>query len=726
MFSWLFVSLRTSSDRQANLSSCIFLFLYFCCCFSLLTRGRVSVFFGPGGGGGGGGVMSCLAAVASCQNSRWPLAKTQFVHYFSLSISCRVFRLPFEVRFAGIVGKSIVGRSCWKELLERACLEQRLKEDLNFVWVYRLSLQFYSLCSRTCSLSEIWAHTRMTTKPSNASLSFVVGTHIYQNTVPDLVDFLMIFIFVLDCASLSGSAMRSIGSWRKSLHTDSNSSPWNRSHLFWKDNRETQVIHRQSTQSHLCTESCDQSLQLLDELFSAITRHLSRNTVELFSVKRHPSNFRQFYFSPLAFGRSQTKHLLANFSSAVRWSKFSRFRGRQLSTSSSFLSTGSPIFTLLQPSATARPLLKMKTQHQVKLHKIVSFSTSGFQKFHQPSKNDNKTRLQRQARTSRSVAVRHVDYDIIVRIFGVFLTSAHVIHVVCVMISMLMTCARDHPEVAMANTRMRECNKNGATTSRSRLIDATLFGWSVLRRLDCEDRSTTQARVMQAKTRQDAGGWWQVGTVVHVRTIAYPWKGRGKGWSEESTSKTLTDCQIESRRSSCWSCLLTSVRTVHTFTLQLVAAAWITMKSDFFRKLQQFDAYPKTLEDFRVKTFAGAAGESEKCLVEVVFADRVLLSRWLVIICHSSWACLNLFESWCDRNFLRLNSVPNTSRRQTSTYRKFNSKKKMSHQNSFVCQLDLAWGARLDWYREKQQFWLLQMTSKDFLYVLYISIYLYL
>ena len=41
---------------------------------------------------------------------RWRLAKTRFVHYFSLSISCLVFRLPFEVRFAGIVGKSY-----WKE-----------------------------------------------------------------------------------------------------------------------------------------------------------------------------------------------------------------------------------------------------------------------------------------------------------------------------------------------------------------------------------------------------------------------------------------------------------------------------------------------------------------------------------------------------------------------------------------------------------------------------------
>ena len=29
----------------------------------------------------------------------------------------------------------------------------------------------------------------------------------------------------------------------------------------------------------------------------------------------------------------------------------------------------------------------------------------------------------------------------------------------------------------------------------------------------------------------------------------------------------------------------------------------------FFTKLRRFDAYPKTLEDFRVKTFGGAAGE---------------------------------------------------------------------------------------------------------------------
>ncbi len=28
---------------------------------------------------------------------------------------------------------------------------------------------------------------------------------------------------------------------------------------------------------------------------------------------------------------------------------------------------------------------------------------------------------------------------------------------------------------------------------------------------------------------------------------------------------------------------------------------------DFLGKLRQFDAYPKTLEDFRVKTYGGAA-----------------------------------------------------------------------------------------------------------------------
>jgi hypothetical protein len=33
-----------------------------------------------------------------------------------------------------------------------------------------------------------------------------------------------------------------------------------------------------------------------------------------------------------------------------------------------------------------------------------------------------------------------------------------------------------------------------------------------------------------------------------------------------------------------------------------------TMRGDFFKKLKSFDAYPKTLEDFRVRTVSGAAG----------------------------------------------------------------------------------------------------------------------
>ena len=31
--------------------------------------------------------------------------------------------------------------------------------------------------------------------------------------------------------------------------------------------------------------------------------------------------------------------------------------------------------------------------------------------------------------------------------------------------------------------------------------------------------------------------------------------------------------------------------------------------SSLFEKLRRFDAYPKTLEDFRVKTYGGAVGE---------------------------------------------------------------------------------------------------------------------
>ena len=33
------------------------------------------------------------------------------------------------------------------------------------------------------------------------------------------------------------------------------------------------------------------------------------------------------------------------------------------------------------------------------------------------------------------------------------------------------------------------------------------------------------------------------------------------------------------------------------------------MSQGIFRKLKQFDAYPKTLEDFRIKTYGGATSE---------------------------------------------------------------------------------------------------------------------
>lgn len=37
--------------------------------------------------------------------------------------------------------------------------------------------------------------------------------------------------------------------------------------------------------------------------------------------------------------------------------------------------------------------------------------------------------------------------------------------------------------------------------------------------------------------------------------------------------------------------------------------AFLLEKMDALNKLKQFDAYPKTLEDFRVKTWGGATGE---------------------------------------------------------------------------------------------------------------------
>lgn len=39
---------------------------------------------------------------------------------------------------------------------------------------------------------------------------------------------------------------------------------------------------------------------------------------------------------------------------------------------------------------------------------------------------------------------------------------------------------------------------------------------------------------------------------------------------------------------------------------------------DLINRLRQFDAYPKTLEDFRIKTYAGAIGEYLKLLTELL------------------------------------------------------------------------------------------------------------
>ena len=46
---------------------------------------------------------------------------------------------------------------------------------------------------------------------------------------------------------------------------------------------------------------------------------------------------------------------------------------------------------------------------------------------------------------------------------------------------------------------------------------------------------------------------------------------------------------------------------------------------DFFGKLRQFDAYPKTLEDFRVKTYGGAASMSLLGSLRILF-EFVLLA----------------------------------------------------------------------------------------------------
>lgn len=41
----------------------------------------------------------------------------------------------------------------------------------------------------------------------------------------------------------------------------------------------------------------------------------------------------------------------------------------------------------------------------------------------------------------------------------------------------------------------------------------------------------------------------------------------------------------------------------------------IAMDSGLASRIKQFDAYPKTLEDFRVKTFGGAVGKEKVSIV---------------------------------------------------------------------------------------------------------------
>lgn len=44
-------------------------------------------------------------------------------------------------------------------------------------------------------------------------------------------------------------------------------------------------------------------------------------------------------------------------------------------------------------------------------------------------------------------------------------------------------------------------------------------------------------------------------------------------------------------------------------SVTFVFSGFLLCKMDTLNKLKQFDAYPKTLEDFRVKTWGGATGE---------------------------------------------------------------------------------------------------------------------
>ena len=49
---------------------------------------------------------------------------------------------------------------------------------------------------------------------------------------------------------------------------------------------------------------------------------------------------------------------------------------------------------------------------------------------------------------------------------------------------------------------------------------------------------------------------------------------------------------------------------------------------DVFDRLRQFDAYPKTLEDFRIKTFGGAIGKFTKIKLKKIFFKFYFFSNF--------------------------------------------------------------------------------------------------
>lgn len=66
---------------------------------------------------------------------------------------------------------------------------------------------------------------------------------------------------------------------------------------------------------------------------------------------------------------------------------------------------------------------------------------------------------------------------------------------------------------------------------------------------------------------------------------------------------------------------------VVTFRLHRCIPPLRSRKMDTFSKLKQFDAYPKTLEDFRVKTWGGATGKILNFRTEQPFIHSLLAAQ---------------------------------------------------------------------------------------------------